>query len=149
MPGLYPTAGLVAEAWAADVIDPARLGLVLPAKDSWAGREGYFVTRRVMPGSVSHPDQPIALPVVTFDIWAANLNSTKPLWATAAVIAGMLHERTFTPVATPELTMRKPGYRAVNLLEAQCVSEPSEVPEDPSGYAHIALDVAFDYAVLP
>ena len=149
MPGLFPTAGLVAEAWAADVLEAARLGLVLPDKASWAGPQGYFVTRRVMPGSASHPDQPIALPVVTFDVWAANLNSTKPLWATAAVIAGMLHERTFIPNTSPELSILKPGYRAVNLLEAQCVSEPSEVPEDPSGYAHIALDVAFDYAVLP
>lgn len=139
---------LVAQSWVrqiplvAALATPPPVGLTLPANPaSWAVT-GYLQVLTV--GGSPDLDYPLHRPVVTVFAWATVLGSKKPPWA----MAGRLAHYVFNACYAERTVIRKilsitlggETYPPAQIIEATALTEPREVPGDPSGYARYQLD---------
>lgn len=143
----YPTNGLVAEAWLAQRVPGLTAGMVASAlpRDTATWAEKGFVQATVITGTPDI-DVPIRRPLVQVDLWAMTPNSARPPKAKAANLAELVRTATeletarySTPVALPD------NYGDAIVLSVYPETEPAEIPDDPSGYAHFTLDLRIEW----
>lgn len=147
----YPTNGLVAVAWLSQRVPGLTADMVatsLPrgtAANPYPWAEKGFVQASVIAGTPD-VDVPIRRPLIQVDAWAMTPNSGRPPVAKAANLAELVRTATeldtaryATPVALPD------NYGDAIVLSAYVETEPAEIPDDPSGYAHFTLDLRIEW----
>lgn len=145
---LIPTSALVAVAWIGQRVPEISAGMVattLPRDpSSWAA--AGFVQVTPITGT---PDIDVDTrhPLVQVDCWAMSPTSTNPPVGKANVLAERIrtyaHSRDAafsSPVTLPH------DYDDAIVLGAYALTEPTVVPDDPSGYARVTFDLALDWA---
>lgn len=153
-PVLRANTGLVAIAWLGGVtgLSPSMVASRLPTDNTTWAASG-FVTVRTTGGS-SAIDYALRQPIVTVDCYACTLNSSKPPIGKAFHLAETIHAATDpTNDAARRAIYRElvlPGdFPGARVMGAIARSEPREAYGDPAGYAHVVLDVEFDWVELP
>lgn len=153
-PVLRANTPLVAEMWLGGVtgLSPSMVASRLPSDNSTWAASG-FVTVRVSGGTPA-TDYALRQPIVTIDCWACVINSNKPPKGKAFHLAETIYAATNpTNDAARRAVCRDlvlPGnYPGARVLGAIARSEPREAYGDAGGYAHVVLDVEFDWVELP
>lgn len=149
-----PNSGLVAQAWLGQRVDgltPSMVAAALP-RDVTAWADQGFVQATIVPGTPDM-DTGARAPLVQVDCWAVALNagavSTKPPVYRAWRLAELIVRATENDRQSFGLPVVLPAnYLPARVQSVRPVTEPSEVPGDPSGYARITLDLALDWVRL-
>lgn len=149
----YPTNALVAVAWIGQRvpgISSSQVATRLPtAFATWAD-EG-FVQVTIITGTPDI-DTGIRKPLAQVDCWAATVDaagnvSTKQPTGKANRLAELIRTATELPSAEYGKPVTMPAnYAGAIVLSAYPLTEPVEVPDDPSGYARVTFDLALDWA---
>lgn len=147
----YPTSALVAVAWLSQRVPgltDAMVATSLPrgtAENPYPWAADGFVQATVITGTPD-VDVPIRRPLVQVDCWAMTPNSGRPPIAKAANLAELVRVATeldsarySSPIVSREY------YGGAIVLSAYVESEPAEIPDDPSGYAHVTLDLRIEW----
>lgn len=145
-PPFPPNSDQVALAWLAQRVPGITAGQVaaaLPALASWAA-EG-FVTAGSIPGTQPNIDVPIRKPVIQVDTWGANPDSGKPHWPKAFRLAELIRIATESGQIYGKPVILPGDYLDVRVQSVYLLSDPNRVNGDPSGYAHVTLDLALDW----
>ncbi len=151
-----PTSALVVVAWLGQRVPgvaAAQVATRLPREMSAWADEG-FVQVTIIPG-VAEVDVPVRHAIAQIDAWGVNLSTDGSATARPAVMkATRLAELIVR--ATEDATQRIGGfgrpvtmpasYAAARVQAAYPMTEPSEVPDDPSGYGRVTFDLALDWA---
>ncbi len=149
----YPTNALVAAAWIGQRVAGITDGMVatrLP-RDPAVWADLGFVQVTPITGA-PEVDVPIRRPLVQVDCYAVTLDatgtvSTKQPVNKANRLAELIRTATELPTAKYSSPVTMPAnYAGAIVLSVYPVSEPAEVPDDPSGYARVTLDLAIDWA---
>ena len=145
-----PNTDLVAEAWIAQRVPgivAAQVAGSLPAVASWLD-EG-FVTVQSIPGTQPNVDIPVRRPIIQVDTWGASgAQTAKPHWGKAFRLAELIRLATEEGQEYGQTVTLPDAYDGARVQAAYLVAEPSKVPGDPSGYAHVTLDLALDWVPL-
>lgn len=147
--GYRPTNALVAVAWIGQHVEgvtPDMVATSLPRDlSTWAALG--FVQVTILPRTAD-VNGLRRLPVVQVDAWAHTPDNVKPPVAKANGLA----ENVFAAASSLERYGRtltvKANYRNAYILGAYPLTEPAEVPGDPSGFARATFDMALDWAPL-
>lgn len=149
----YPTNALVAAAWIGQRVPgivPGQVATRLPrAVSSWAA-EGFVQISPVT--GVPDVDIPVRHPLVQVDCWAVTVDaqgnvSTKQPVHKANRLAELIRTATELDTALYSSPVTMPtNYLGAIVLSAYPLTEPAEVPDDPSGYARVTFDLALDWA---
>lgn len=78
-------------------------------------------------------------PVVSVDVWANNLNSSKAPWGKAFTLAQRVLDGLYVPVGH-SLTLPAP-FGPTRVASAYALSEPRRVENDDASYAHVQFDM--------
>jgi hypothetical protein len=109
-----------------------------------------FLTVRALPAGTPNPElTERRSSVLQVDAWAAKANSARALWGVAAVMLEKVRIGTFRdnqPHGRP-IEMPISGYLPARVLGSYLITEPTRVEGDPSGFAHMTLDLAVDWTV--
>lgn len=150
----YPTSALVAVAWLRQRVTGISAGQVatkLPRDMTTWSDEG-FVQATVISGSPD-VDIPVRRALVQVDCWAVALDAggnvtTSPPVAKATRLAELIMDIVTRPEMQQygrEVTMPA-NYLPARVLSVYPLTEPAEVPDDPSSFARVTLDLAIDWA---
>lgn len=144
-PPYLPTTERVAVAWLSAALSGPSVGLELPGDPSTWLDEG-FVQVQALPGGSADVDTPERRrPVVQVDLWAAGGSSSiSPRWNLAGQLAEAL--RVATETQNYGATVALPGdYDDARVQAVYFLTEPRRIPDDPSGYARMTVDLALDW----
>lgn len=151
-----PTSALVAVAWIGQRcpgIVAAQVATRLPRDLATWVDEG-FVQVTIIPGA-AEVDVPIRHAIAQIDAWGVNLSTdgaatAKPAVMKATRLAELIMRGTEDdvqriggfgrPVAMPA------NYSAARVQAVYPMTEPTEVPDDPSGFGRVTFDLALDWA---
>lgn len=151
-----PTSALVAVAWIGQRVPGIVAGQVatrLPRDFATWVDEG-FVQVTIIPAA-AEVDVPVRHAIAQIDAWGANVSTdgssaAKPAVMKATRLAELIVRATEDatqviggfgrPVTMPA------NYAAARVLAAYPMTEPSEVPDDPSGFGRVTFDLALDWA---
>jgi hypothetical protein len=146
-----PTSPLVAVAWLSQRVAGLNSSMVATSlpRDVTTWAAVGFVQATAISGRPDI-DVPIRGPLVQIDAWAVNVDAAGNVMPSRAIAkANRLAElvRLGTedqqeygkPVTLPN------GYAGARVLSVYPLTEPAEVPDDPSGYARVTLDLAFNW----
>lgn len=148
----YPTNALVAAAWIGQRVPGIVAGQVatrLPRDVKTWGAEGFVQVSPVT--GVPDVDIPVRHPLVQVDCWAVTIDaagnvSTKQPVHKANRLAELIRTATELDSARYSSPVTMPAhYAGAIVLSAYPLTEPSEVPDDPSGYARVTFDLALDW----
>lgn len=147
-PGPYlPTSALVAVAWIGSRVSGITADMVatkLP-RDLTRWADLGFVQATVLPGSPDI-DTGARMPVVQIDTWAHSPEGVKPPVGKATRLAELIVRATENDVQTFGQTLSLgPNFLPVRVQSVYPATEPSEVPDDPSGFARVTLDLAITW----
>lgn len=153
-----PTGALVIRAWIGQRVPGITPGMVagkLPRElSTWA--DDGFVQVSIVPGS-SESDGQIRHGIAQIDAWGINLATdgsagAKPAMLKASRLAEMIFRATEDdvqrvggfgrPVTMPD------NYLGARVHSVYPMTEPAEVPDDPSSFGHVTFDLAFDWTRL-
>lgn len=153
---LYPpTNAIVAAAWVAQRVPGFTTDMVatrLPRKTiEWAATGFVQVTPIT---GVPDVDIPVRHPVVQVDAWAVKLDAegnvtNKPPIGQANVLAERVRIATEEGALYNSKVITPAGYEDAIVLSAYPLTEPVEMPDDPSGYARFTFDLALDWVRVP
>lgn len=153
-PLLRANTPLVAITWLGGVtgLTPAMVASSLPSDNATWAASGFVTVRTT--GGAGAVDYPLRQPIVTVGCWACTVNSNKPPKGKAFHLAETIYAAT-TPTNDAarravyrDLTL--PGnYPRARVMGAIARSEPREAYGDAGGYAHVLLDIEFDWVELP
>lgn len=145
-PPFPPNSDLVAQQWLSQRVPgiiAAQVAATLPTVSAWLA-EG-FVTVTSIPGTQPNLYVPIRKPIFQVDCWGAQGTATaKPDWGKANRLAELIRLATEADLSGQPLDLG-PIYTDVRVQAAMLVAEPSRVDGDPSGYAHVTLDLGIDW----
>lgn len=145
-PPFSPNSDLVALQWLSQRVAgivPTQVAATLPAVAGWLA-EG-FVTASSIPGTQPNIYVPIRRPIFQVDCWGASgAQTAKPDWGKAFRLAELIRLATEADPSGQPLDLG-PVYTGVRVQAAMIVAEPSRVDGDPSGYAHVTLDIGIDW----
>ena len=146
-PPFPPNTDLVALAWLSQRvpgITAAQVAGTLPDVASWLA-EG-FVTAASVPGTQPVIDLPVRRPIIQVDTWGASGTSTaKPHWPKAYRLAELIRLAAEEGQVYGQPVTLPAEYTGARVQAVYLVTEPNKVPGDPSGYAHVTLDLAVDW----
>lgn len=149
----YPTNALVAAAWIGQRVPGIVAGQVatkLPRDVTTWGAEGFVQVTPVT--GMPDVDIPVRHPLVQVDCWAVTIDgqgnvSTKPPVHKANRLAELIRTATELDTALYSSPVNMPvNYLGAVVLSVYPITEPAEVPDDPSGYARFTFDLALDWA---
>jgi len=148
-----PTSALVVVAWLGQRVPgltDAMVATKLPREISdWA--DAGFVQVTIIPGA-AEVDVPIRHAIAQIDAWGINLKtdgsaSAKPAVAKATRLAELIVRATEDDVQAFGRPVTMPAnYLAARVQAAYPMTEPSEIPDDPSGFGRVTFDLALDWA---
>lgn len=148
-----PTSALVAVAWLGQRVPGIVAGQVatsLPRELSAWADEG-FVQVTIIPG-IAEVDIPVRRAIVQVDAWGVNLAADgsaqpKPAVNKATRLAELVYRATLDDVQVFGRPVTMPAnYLAARVQAAYPMTEPSPVPDDPSGFGRVTFDLALDWA---
>lgn len=153
--GNPPNAGLVALAWLSGIpgLNPGMVASALP-RDVVKWREEGFVQATIIPSAAAVDSGAARVAWIQLDAWAVNADAAgnvsdrRPVaraWRLAELVLRGLEDaeqasRFGRPVALPE------AYDGARVLAGWPITEPTDVPDDPSGYARVTFDFALSWA---
>lgn len=149
----YPTSALVAAAWIGQRVPgiaPAQVATRLPRNAALWADEGFVQITPIT--GAPDVDLPVRRPIVQVDCWAVTLDaagnvSTKQPVHKANRLAELVRVATELASARYSSPVTMPAnYLGAIVLSAYPLTEPAEVPNDPSGYARVTFDLALDWA---
>jgi hypothetical protein len=153
-----PNSSLVVSAWLGQRVPgivPAQVATRLPRNLSTWADEG-FVQVTIVP-TPAEVDIPLRHAYAQIDAWAVRLNAdgsagAKPpvnlAWRLANLIARACEDDVQRVGGFGREVALPADYLAARVQAAYFQTEPSEVPDDPSGYARVTFDLALDWARL-
>lgn len=152
-----PTSALVAVAWLGQRVPGIVAGQVatrLP-RDLATWLDEGFVQVRTIPGAAEVDSGARRRGIAQIDAWGANAAtdgsaSAKPAVMKATRLAELIIRATEDAVQSVggfgrPVTMPA-NYAAARVLSVYPMTEPSEVPDDPSGFGRVTFDLALDWA---
>lgn len=148
-----PTTALVAVAWLGQRVPGLSDSMVatrLP-RDLAAWLDEGFVQVTVIPGA-AEVDIPVRRGIIQVDTWGANAATDGSVVARPAVnkatrLAELIMRATEDDVQSFGRPVTMPAnYLAARVQAAYPMTEPSPVPDDPSGYGRVTFDLALDWA---
>lgn len=150
-PLFFPTNALVACAWLAQRVpgfDASMVATRLP-RDVTQWAENGFVQVTPITG-VPDVDIPVRHPLVQVDLWRVTLDTqgnitNKPPVAKANIMAECVRVATEDGALYNTKVTLPAAYEDAIVLSVYPLSEPTEISGDPSGYARVTLDLAFDW----
>jgi hypothetical protein len=145
-----PTQDLVVVGWLKGITALQNgVATVLPAPSSWptmgtpAGP--FFVVATVI-GGESDSELPIDMPVVSVDVWAANIDGATPPWARAAQVCEVIRKAVRTHSTVPRKVTMPTGYADAYVSQAWLPGPPPRrVPSDEAGYAHAVFELGLSW----
>lgn len=152
-----PTSALVVVAWLGQRVPglvAAQSATKLPRELSeWA--DAGFVQVTIVPGS-AEVDVPVRHALAQIDCWGVTVRSdgsatAKPAVMKATRLAELIVRATEDDVQRAAGGFGRPvtmpaNYLAARVQAAYPLTEPSEIPDDPSGYGRVTFDLALDWA---
>lgn len=146
-----PTTSLVAVAWLSQRVAGLSADMVatkLP-RDVTAWAAVGFVQVTPITGAPD-VDLPVRRPLCQVDAWAVALDAagnvtTKPPIHKANRLAELVRLGTEDQQQYGKLVTLPTDYQSARVLSAYMLTEPSIVPDDPSGYARVTFDLAIDW----
>lgn len=151
-----PNSSLVVQAWLGQRVPGIVAGQVstrLPRElTAWAAEGFVQVTIIPTPAEV---DIPVRHAFAQIDAWAVALSpdgsvAAKPpvnlAWRLANLIARATEDDTQRLGGFGRQVTLPVDYVPARVQAAYLMTEPSEVPDDPAGYARVTLDLALDWA---
>lgn len=151
-----PTAALVVVAWLGQRVPgftPAMVATTLPRElSTWA--DAGFVQVTIIPGSVDSDSGATRSAVAQIDAWGINLAGdggaqARPAVFKATRLAELIRRATEDDVQTFGRPVEMPtNYLPARVLAAYPMTDPTPVPDDPSGYGRVTFDFALDWARL-
>lgn len=156
MDPLYPpTNAIVAVAWLSQRVPGFTAAMVatrLP-RDVTAWNANGFAQVTPITGAPD-VDIPVRRPLVQLDFWTVKLDaqgnvSTKPPVAAANILAERVRIATEDGALYNTIVITPPAYENAIVLSAYPLTEPAEIPDDPSGYARVSFDLALDWVRVP
>lgn len=151
-----PTTALVAVAWIGQRVPgltDAMVATSLP-RDTTTWSDAGFVQVTVVPGGTEVDSGGRRRGLVQIDAWGINLKADGSAQARPAVnkatrLAELIRRATEDDVQVFGRPVTLPtDYLDARVLAAYPVTEPSPVPDDPSGYGRVTFDLALDWARL-
>lgn len=150
-----PTNAIVAVAWLSQRVPEFTAAMVatrLPREVADWAEKGFVQVTPIM--GAPNVDVPIRRPLVQVDLWAVALDAAgnvtnKPPVKKAAILAERVRIATEEGALYGQTVTTPAAYEDAIVLSAYPLSEPAEVPDDPSGYARFTLDLALDWARVP
>lgn len=132
----------------------AQAATKLPREISeWA--DAGFVQVTIVPGS-AEVDVPIRHALAQIDCWGVTMRAdgsatAKPAVMKATRLAELIVRATEDDVQRAAGGFGRPvdmpaNYLAARVQAAYPLTEPSEIPDDPSGYGRVSFDLALDWA---
>lgn len=122
------------------------IGDTLPAEpDEWA-TNGYVQIPTTVGGS-PNVDVPQRQPVMQVDCWANRPNSELAPWNRAESLASRIVEAAQAQRGPITLTVPA-GFRPVQLKSVWPRTEPRRLPNDPSRFARVSLDLEMRWVLL-
>lgn len=122
------------------------VGTTMPEKlDSW---KNGFVQVAVV-GGTPHAYVPTAVPVIQVDCWVPAINSSKPQWGRANVIAETIRERLYDDSTFNQVVEITSGtYSPALVAAAIMLTEPRRVNDDPAGHARFTFDIQVSWVAV-
>lgn len=149
-----PTGALVLVAWLGQRVPgltDAMVATSLPREIStWA--DAGFVTATIIPSPAGVDSGDTRHVYAQIDAWAVSMTadgsaSSKPPVYKATRLAELVRRATDDDVQTFGRPVTLPAaYLPARVLAAYAMTEPSPIPDDPSGYARVTLDLALEWA---
>lgn len=149
-----PTTALVAVAWLGQRVPgiaAAQVATRLP-RDLVTWLDEGFVQATVIPAAAEVDSGARRRGIVQIDAWGANAATdgsvtAKPAVMKATRLAELIVRATEDAVQSFGRPVTMPAnYAAARVLSAYPMTEPSEVPDDPSGFGRVTFDLALDWA---
>lgn len=146
-----PTPALVAVAWLGQRVPGVTEAMVatsLPSDVSKWAAEGFVqVNAGGGPAEVDLPQ--VRHSLVMVDFWAATVDaggnvSAKPAWNKANRLAELVRGATEIQAYGQAVTLPA-GYLGARVQAAYFLTEPEQINDDPSGYAHFSVDMMMDW----
>lgn len=151
-----PTTALVAVAWLGQRVPglaEAMVATSLPRElADWA--DAGFVQVTVIPGGAEVDSGARRRGIIQVDAWGINLKTdgsagAKPAVAKATRLAELIMRSTEDDVQVFGRPVTMPAnYLPARVLSVYPMTEPSPIPDDPSGFGRVTLDLALDWARL-
>lgn len=145
---LVPSTDLTAVEWLRLIngLPSTSIGTTLPAADAVLRSTGFIQVTGT--GGTPSRDFPLHAPVVTVDCWAAPAveGSAKVPWGRATDYAGLVWLATFDWSLMNRKVTLPHGYPAAWVRTAIALSEPRRIPDDPSGFARVQVDVLLNWS---
>lgn len=152
-----PTSALVVVAWLGQRVPGLAASSVatrLPREISdWA--DDGFVQVTIVPGA-AEVDIPVRRALAQIDCWGVTVRAdgsaaAKPAVMKATRLAELIVRATEDDVQRAAGGFGRPvtmpgDYLAARVQAAYPMTEPSEIPDDPSGYGRVSFDLALDWA---
>lgn len=151
-----PTSALVAVAWLGQRVPglaPAMVATSLPRDLATWGDEG-FVQVTIIPAGVDVDSGATRLASVQVDAWGVNVAGDGSAQARPAVhkatrLAELIRRATEDDLQAFGRPVTMPAnYLPARVLAAYPTTDPSPVPDDPSGYGRVTFDLALDWVRL-
>lgn len=153
-----PTGALVVTAWLGQCVAgilPSQVATSLP-RDLSAWADAGFVQVTIIPGTADPDSGAARRAIAQIDAWGATISTdgsvaAKPAVMKATRLAELIVRATEDdaqrdafgrPVTMPA------NYLGARVLAAFPMTEPSPVPDDPSGFGRVTFDLALDWARL-
>lgn len=130
---------LVAAAWLATItgLPAGSIGISRPPVDKWPAA-GFVSLGPIFTAARETNGPPLRWPIVQIDCVAVRPNSKKPNYFAAADLAEIVWHATL--LEPPALTLPI-GVNPVHLSTLYAITEPEQVPEPDTGFAHYSIDV--------
>lgn len=135
----------VARAWAASVLGTAAVGDQLPTDNTTWAASGFVVVAPA--GGASNIYYRFGHPVMAFQAWSCNLNSSSPPWWKARNLIETLRQETLVHLGR-FLTIPACSENA-KVLQSQFVGEPRRVFGDLGNYAAYTQDIVLHWIAAP
>jgi hypothetical protein len=150
-----PTSALVVVAWLSQRVPgltAAMVATTLP-RDLTTWSDNGFVQVTTIPGP-AEVDIPVRHAVAQLDFWGVNVATdgsaqSRPAVNKATRLAELVMRATEDDIQVFGRAVEMPtNYIAARVQAAYPLSDPSPIPDDPSGYGRVSFDLALDWARL-
>lgn len=147
----HATAEGVAVAWATGLALVPAVATTLPELSSWPIFSGSTVRGFVTLGVVGSRPRGTKLreSVISFDTWAAVLNSDRPQWGAANNMAETLWSETTRHEFVPVRVQQHAAYFPAYVHSVHGIQEPRRVPDPDESRAHFVTEIALLWAEVP
>lgn len=145
---LHPTNELVGVAWLKAITGLGDLvATEVPTDQSTWAASGFTQVTAI--GGTPHAELPIAMPVLSLDMWAVNPDSGKLPWNKANQLAEHVRAAVHEHSAIRRRVTTPTAYADAVVMEAQLLNEPRRIRDDAADFAHFTADLQLWWFEVP